>query len=105
MGKPIAIALGVVGVKTPLPPEAVLAHAKPLQTAAVPQAEASAEPSRRRGKRGAAAPQAPGLPPASASPADGSCSIATEPSGEAVTAIPVSEGPSIVLTVPADGQA
>lgn len=31
MAKPIGITLGVAGTKTPLPPEAVLAHAKPLQ--------------------------------------------------------------------------
>jgi hypothetical protein len=31
MAKPIGITLGVVGAKAPLPPEAVLAHAKPLQ--------------------------------------------------------------------------
>jgi hypothetical protein len=31
MANPIGITLGVAGTKTPLPPEAVLAHAKPLQ--------------------------------------------------------------------------
>lgn len=32
MAKPIGIALGVVGSKAPLPAEAVVAHAKPLQS-------------------------------------------------------------------------
>jgi hypothetical protein len=31
MAKPIGITLGIVGSKAPLPPEAVLEHAKPLQ--------------------------------------------------------------------------
>lgn len=47
MGKPIGITLGVVGAKTPLPPEAVIAHARPLQVVVTePEAVESA-----RGKR------------------------------------------------------
>lgn len=41
MAKPIGITLGVVGAKAPLPPEAVLEHAKPLQ---VEITEAPTEP-------------------------------------------------------------
>lgn len=43
MAKPVGITLGVVGSPKPLPPEAVIAHAKPLQ---VEITEIPAEPAK-----------------------------------------------------------
>lgn len=48
MAKPIGITLGIVGAKAPLPPEAVLAHAKPLQ---VEITELPAEPAKPKRSR------------------------------------------------------
>jgi hypothetical protein len=49
MAKPIGITLGIVGSKAPLPPEAVLEHAKPLQ---VEITELPSEPVKpKRGKK------------------------------------------------------
>lgn len=54
MAKPIGITLGIVGAQKPLPPEAVMAHAKPLQ---VEITEIPAEPAKPKRSKKVQVPQ------------------------------------------------
>lgn len=48
MAKPVGITLGIVGAQKPLPPEAVIAHAKPLQVEITEIAAEAPKPKRSR---------------------------------------------------------
>lgn len=80
MAKPLGIALGVVGAKAPLPPEAIIEHAKPLQE------------SKPRRQRKTSQPETPEPSPA------------VEPVVVCPMPVAVDAGPTIELTVPADAE-
>ena len=48
MAKPLGIALGIVGSNTPIPPEAIIEHAKALQPPIAEKPPAAAKPKRPR---------------------------------------------------------